>query len=98
MTDLDRYLTEEMRDAATRALRGPLTPHRAYGPGDFKDATRAALTAVLPEVIRQAQAEALREMGDWFKLASDLGTGDRDLIAAQACYDRADGIDQGGQP
>ena len=59
--DLDRYLTDERVDAATRALRRPLTPHRAYGYGDFEDAALASLSAVLPDIIRQAKAEALDE-------------------------------------
>lgn len=61
MTDPDRYLTDERVDAATRALRRPLTPHRAYGYGDFEDAALAALSAVVPDIIRQAKEEAWDE-------------------------------------
>ena len=55
---------------------------------DARVIARAALTAVVDDI----RADALREMGDWFQLASQLGTGERDDIAAQACYDRADRI------
>lgn len=34
-------------------------------------------------------AQALKDMGEWFDRAAQLGTGERDVIAAQACYDRA---------
>lgn len=45
--------------------------------------------------VAEVKAEALREMGKWFRIASQLGTGERDEIAAQACFDRADGIEAG---
>lgn len=47
--------------------------------------------------VAQAKVEALREMGKWFRLASQLGTGERDEIAAQACFDRADAIESGAE-
>lgn len=54
MTDL---ITDEMVEAAAIALRQPLTPHRAYGPGDFEDAARAALEAAAPLIAAQAWDE-----------------------------------------
>lgn len=45
-------------------------------------------------VSRQAAVQALRDMAVFFRLASDLGTGERDLIAALACDERAASIEE----
>ena len=37
----------------------------------------------------EVAAKALEAMGEFFRMASQLGTGERDEIAAQACFDRA---------
>lgn len=44
--------------------------------------------------LRRAKAEALRYMGRQFEIASEQGTGVRDMIAAQFCYDHAAGFEQ----
>lgn len=54
MSDL---ITDEAVEKAARALRQQLTPHRAYGPGDFEDAARAALEAVAPLIAAKAWDE-----------------------------------------
>ena len=51
------------------------------GTGDI----RLIIAAAAPHIA----AQALRDMGEWFDRAAQLGTGERDVIAAQACYDRA---------
>ena len=50
---------------------------------------RKAMEAAAPHIA----AQALKDMGEWFDRAAQLGTGERDVIAAQACYDRADQIE-----
>lgn len=44
--------------------------------------------------LRRAKAEALRYMGRQFEIASKQGTGVRDMIAAQFCYDHAAEFEQ----
>ena len=46
---------------------------------------RQVVAAAAPHIA----AQALKDMGEWFDRAAQLGTGERDVIAAQACYDRA---------
>lgn len=56
MTDLDRYLTDEVMDKASRAA-WPLTGYQE----SRMEKARIALTAVLPDIIQQAKAEAINE-------------------------------------
>ena len=51
----------------------------------WRDEVAVYLTAAAPYIA----AQALKDMGEWFDRAAQLGTGERDVIAAQACYDRA---------
>ena len=51
----------------------------------WMDDVRPIIAAAAPYIA----AQALRDMGEWFDRAAQLGTGERDVIAAQACYDRA---------
>ena len=67
MSDLDRYLTVEAVEKAARAIyesERMATPWRD-APGEdqswFTGQSRAALSAVLPDMIRRAKAEAWDE-------------------------------------
>ena len=51
----------------------------------WRDEVAVYLLAAAPYIA----AQALKDMGEWFDRAAQLGTGERDVIAAQACYDRA---------
>ena len=69
-----------------------LTPWEGYHDKEWWRAfIRVELAAAAPYIA----AQALRDMGEWFDRAAQLGTGERDVIAAQACYDRADRIEAG---
>lgn len=67
MTDIDRYLTEEVAEKAARAEWEHEWPERSWEKApdyireDYMITARAALSDVLPEIIQQAKAEALRE-------------------------------------
>ena len=77
MSDLDRYLTDEMIEQGRKALTFGImgcgqccgeNPPDELGHLDFDVArahvaARAALEAVLPDIIQRAKAEALREAG-----------------------------------
>lgn len=76
-------------DAAVEAFKAAW--HAADDEGRAGERVRAGLTAAAPHIA----AQALRDMGEWFDLASQLGTGERDVIASQACYDRAGQIEAG---
>lgn len=56
MSDLDRYLTDEVVDKASKAA-WPLTGYQ----DSRMEKARAALAAVLPDLLRQAKAEAWEE-------------------------------------
>ena len=107
-TDLARYLTDEVAESALAA--GNAASECYYGcPSDMTTTEmHASLSAVLPDIIRQAKAEALREAADQLDAYSpcdtpapsdprwtcDLGYyGEAAWLRA-----RADRIEQGGQP
>ena len=73
-------------EAAARALDANFNPDRyPIMAAMFRDYASTALDAAAPHIA----AQALRDMGEWFDRAAQLGTGELDVIAAQACYDRA---------
>ena len=75
-------------DAAVEAAE------RAYLAAYFNGESRARqIVAALAAAAPYIAAQALKDMGEWFDRAAQLGTGERDVIAAQACYDRADRIE-----
>ena len=53
------------------------------------DWTAMEIRQVVEAAAPYIAAQALKDMGEWFDRAAQLGTGERDVIAAQACYDRA---------
>ena len=59
---------------------------------DISDEARESWRQVVIAAAPYIAAQALKDMGEWFDRAAQLGTGERDVIAAQACYDRADRI------
>lgn len=67
MSDIDRYLTEEVAEKAARAEWEHEWPERAWekAPDNIRDfyisAELAALSTVLPGIIQKAKAEALRD-------------------------------------
>lgn len=71
MSDIDRYLTEEVAEKALAA--GNTASECYYGCPSDMTATEmhAALSAVLPEIIQQAKAEALEE-GDGYHTHEEL--------------------------
>ena len=56
---------------------------------DISDEARESWRQVVIAASPYIAAQALKDMGEWFDRAAQLGTGERDVIAAQACYDRA---------
>lgn len=85
MSDL---ITDEMVEAAAIALRQQLTPHRAYGPGDFEDAARAALEAVAPLIAAKALRDAAEALAALPSAA--VGYGRHDSIGARKGRARQD--------
>ena len=79
----DVTITDAAVEAAYHKLRR-IDP--IIGTGDI----RLIVAAAAPHIA----AQALKDMGEWFDRAAQLGTGERDVIAAQACYDRADQIEE----
>lgn len=67
MTDLDRYLTDEVVEKAARAQWECEWPDRPWekAPDDIRDfytsSARVALEDALPSIIPKAKADALRE-------------------------------------
>lgn len=99
MTDLSRYMTDAVVDKSARAEWEYEWADRSWEstPDDFREfyvgVARASLSAVLPDIIKQAKAEVLRDVADDF--ATTL-SGRRDvqgILRAQAAL-----IEQGGQP
>ena len=60
---------------------------------EISDEARESWRQVVIAAAPYIAAQALKDMGEWFDRAAQLGTGERDVIAAQACYDRADRIE-----
>ena len=56
---------------------------------EISDEARESWRQVVIAAAPYIAAQALKDMGEWFDRAAQLGTGERDVIAAQACYDRA---------
>ena len=83
MSDLDRYLTDEVVEKAARAEWESEWPDRPWEktPDDLRDfymsVARTSLSAVLPDIIRQAKAEALRKAAEefWARLPDGTGNG-----------------------
>ena len=115
MSDLDRYLTDEMIEKGREALTfGIMGCGQCCGenPPDELDhldhdvarahvAARAALSAVLPDIIQRAKAEALRDAADELSRLDDGRTGgyyDAGRHIIRRLDARADQIEQGGQP
>ena len=71
MSDIDRYLTDEVAEKALAA--GNTASECYYGcPSDMTTTEmHAALSAVLPDIIRQAKTEALEE-GDGYHTHEEL--------------------------
>lgn len=90
MSDIDRYLTDEVAEKALAA--GNTASECYYGcPSDMTTTEmHAALSAVLPEIIEQAKAEALEE-GDGYHTHEELYEYRMlyNALAANAMPDRA---------
>ena len=85
-------------DAAVEATAVLIYETRTYrlwadAPDDIKASWRGDALEILAAAAPYIAARALKDMGEWFDRAAQLGTGERDVIAAQACYDRADLIE-----
>lgn len=62
MTDIDRYLTDEVVEKAAKTMADDWDPDRYPVLATmFRDYARTALAAVLPDIIQQAKAEAWDE-------------------------------------
>lgn len=71
-------------------MSGPLTLgdwEEAYDNRSMADAVLALLPG---RAEAEVKAEALEGMAKWFQIASRIGTGERDALAAQACVEAAD--------
>lgn len=64
-------------------------PHSARLRDLWLSAADAVLALLPGRTVEEVKAEALEGMAKWFQLASDLGTGEPDALAAQACADAA---------
>ena len=79
MSDLNRYLTDEAVEKAARAEWEHEWPERSWerAPLDIQDfytsVARAALSAVLPDIIQQAKAEVLREAEPTLQVMLEYG-------------------------
>lgn len=84
MSDLDRYLTDDLIERAAIAAydemqhpnwRAPLWDEiDEHGRERFLNAARASLSAVLPDIIQQAKAEALRKVEPALQAMLEYGT------------------------
>ena len=96
MTDIT--IPDAAVEAAARAayeegfLRHVRRTHLGFTWDDISDEARESWRQVVIAAAPYIAAQALKDMGEWFDRAAQLGTGERDAIAAQACYDRADRI------
>ena len=105
MSDLDRYLTDEAVEKAARALWDEPGWEQATHEQrqHHREAAERALTAVLPDIIQQAKAEALRDVAEqrcgWeIKPITQGGWNAGGVAASAGTHDRANQIEQGGQP
>ena len=90
----DITIPDAAAEAAARAAYedGFLRHAKHYYPltwEEIGDGARESWRAIVRAAAPHIAAQALRDMGEWFDRAAQLGTGERDVIAAQACYDRA---------
>ena len=96
MTDIT--IPDAAVEAAAQVYFGEYGPsiswHSPSMSEEERDTWRDEVTAYLAAAAPHIAAQALRDMGEWFDRAAQLGTGERDVIAAQACYDRADQIEE----
>lgn len=78
------------REAVRQAIEAAFGPTWDSAIEQGLDSAADAVMALLPgRTESEVKAEALEGMGQWFQLASDLGTGEPDAIAARACADAA---------
>lgn len=91
MSDLDHYLTDEVVERAAKAMADDWDPERyPVLAAMFRDYAQTALSAVLPDIIWQAKAEALAE-GDGYHTHEELYEYRMlyNALAANAMPDRA---------
>ena len=95
MTDIT--IPDAAVEAAAQVYFGEYGPsiswHSPSMSEDERDTWRDEVAVYLLAAAPYIAAQALKDMGEWFDRAAQLGTGERDAIAAQACYDRADRIE-----
>lgn len=80
------WTTEDVREEFAHSMM--LHPYYDGGSDDIVQG-REDFDAWLAAHDAEVAAKALEAMGEFFRMASQLGTGERDEITAQACFDRA---------